>query len=168
MVWLQNARKDDNKRLKHLPQDGRMHLDSLQQPKSLPLQMTTMGMFSIFESLNRTKRSSQDFIHLSLRHVSINTNEIGLNNAHTNYHLGLDMSITRLKWNTCLGYMDGVIIYSNSVKKKISEVEDKLNTLTVSGFAIKMFKYTLYIDKLEHLGDIIFPGKLEIDHLHTD
>lgn len=53
----------------------------------------------------------------------------GLTNATPIFQRALGMVLTKLKWKTCLVYMDDDIIYSNSVEHNIRHVDEIVTTL---------------------------------------
>lgn len=93
--------------------------------------------------------------------------QVGLTNAPATYQCALDMVLTKFKWKTCLNYMNDVIIYSNSVKDNIRHVDDIFTTLAEAGVTLTMNKCTLFTDKVDYLGHVIRPGKIEVYNNHT-
>lgn len=69
--------------------------------------------------------------------------------------------------HTDLIYIDDVIIYSNTMEEHIRCVDEIHKNLSEAGVTLKMNKCTIFSDKLEYLGHIIHPGKLEVDDAHN-
>ncbi len=64
-------------------------------------------------------------------------------------------------------YLDDVIIYSKSIEDHIKHVDEVLTCLREAGITLKISKCTFFSDKIEYLGHIIKPGRLEIDQANT-
>ncbi len=91
----------------------------------------------------------------------------GLTNAPATFQRGLDMVLSKFKWKTCLVYLDDVIIYSKSVEDHIQHVDEVLTALREAGITLKISKCTFFSDKIEYLGHVIKPGRLEVDQANT-
>lgn len=91
----------------------------------------------------------------------------GLTNAPASFQRALDVVLTKYKWETCLVYLDDIIIYSNNVEDHIDHVDEILTSLNQAGITLKIKKCKFFTKTVEYLGHIIMPGKLEIDHAHT-
>lgn len=91
----------------------------------------------------------------------------GLTNAPANFQRGLDMVLSKYKWKTCLVYIDDVIIYSKSVDEHIVHVDEVLTCLSEAGITLKISKCNFFSDKIEYLGHVIKPGRLEVDQANT-
>lgn len=79
----------------------------------------------------------------------------------------MDLILIRYNLNTFLFYLNDFIIYYNSIEYHIRHVEDILQALGDPGVTVKLNKCTLLTDSVEYLGQIIWPGSLEIDSTHT-
>ena len=91
----------------------------------------------------------------------------GLTNAPATFQRALDMILSQFKWKTCLVYIDDVIIYSKTVEEHIHHVDEVLTALGKAGVTLKMKKCTFFSDKVEYLGHVIRPGRLEVDGTNT-
>ncbi len=91
----------------------------------------------------------------------------GLTNAPATFQRGLDMVLSKYKWKTCLVYLDDVIIYSKTVKDHINHVDEVLTCLREAGITLKISKCSFFSDKIEYLGHVIKPGRLEVDEANT-
>ena len=91
----------------------------------------------------------------------------GLTNAPATFQRALDMILSQFKWKTCLVYIDDVIIYSKTVEEHIHHVDEVLTALGKAGVTLKMKNCTSFSDKVEYLGHVIRPGRLEVDGTNT-
>ena len=91
----------------------------------------------------------------------------GLTNAPATFQRGLDMVLSKYKWKTCLVYLDDVIIFSKSVEDHITHVDEVLTCLREAGITLKISKCTFFSDKINYLGHVIRPGRLEVDQANT-
>lgn len=91
----------------------------------------------------------------------------GLTNTPTSFQRALDRIQTRFQWKTFLIYLDHVIIFSNNVEDHIRHVNDVLSCLAQAGVSLSVKKCSFFTKKVEHIGHIITPGKLEVDQANT-
>ena len=91
----------------------------------------------------------------------------GLTNAPATFQRTLDILLSKFKWQSCLVYLDDVIIYSNSVEEHIQHVDAILSALKAAGVSLKLKKCSFFTDKVKYLGHIIRPGTLELDPAST-
>ncbi len=91
----------------------------------------------------------------------------GLTNAPATFQRALDLILTKYKWQTCLVYLDDVIIFSTSVEEHIRHVDEVLSCLSSAGVTLKISKCHFFTTTVEYLGHIIKPGQLEIDQANT-
>ena len=68
---------------------------------------------------------------------------------------------------TCLVYIDNIIIFSKTVDEHIDHVDEILGILRTSGVTLKINKCKFFSDSVEYLGHVIRPGKLEVDGANT-
>ena len=91
----------------------------------------------------------------------------GLTNAPASFQRALDLILTKFKWKTCLIYLDDIIIFSNSIEEHIRHVDEVLQALREAGVTLNIEKSKFFTTKVEYLGHIIKPGKLEVDAANT-
>ena len=63
------------------------------------------------------------------------------------------------RWQSCLIYLDGLIVFSRSTD--LRHVDEVLTLLRRAGITLKLRKCTFFQPKVDYLGHIITPGKLE-------
>ena len=91
----------------------------------------------------------------------------GLTNAPATFQRTLDILLGPYKWNSCLVYLDDVIIFSRDAESHIRHVEQVLNVLKDAGVSLKLKKCSFFGDRVKYLGHVIRPGSLEIDKTVT-
>ena len=62
----------------------------------------------------------------------------GLRNVPASFQRALDMILTRVRWQTCLIYLDDVIISSKDEKKHLEDVNEVLHLLGDAGISLKL------------------------------
>ncbi len=86
----------------------------------------------------------------------------GLTNAPANFQRGLDILLSGVKRQSCLVYLDDVIIYSNSEREHIDDVDQVLGILRRAGLSLKFRKSHFFKKSVNYLGHTIRPRKFEI------
>lgn len=84
-------------------------------------------------------------------------------NAPATFQRVLDTVLAQFRWQTCLCYIDDIIIFSNSEEEHFSHVEENFQTLEKANIKLKLQKCEFFNDKIRYLGYVITPGKLHID-----
>lgn len=64
----------------------------------------------------------------------------GLAKSTASYQRAPDIALTKFQWKICLVYIDDVIIYSDSFKEPITNVDKVMTTFTEAGVTSKMEK----------------------------
>lgn len=88
---------------------------------------------------------------------------IGLTNAPACSKQALYLIVTRFKWKSSLVYLGDVIIFSDTVDDHIRHVDESLATLTDACVTLMINKCHLFQRKVQYLGHMVKPGRLEID-----
>jgi len=91
----------------------------------------------------------------------------GLTNAPAKLQRALDIILSGVKWQSCLIYLDDVIVASNSEKEHIGHVDHVLRLLREAGVTLRLPKCRLFRTTLEYLGHEIKPGRLGVMDAHT-
>ena len=91
----------------------------------------------------------------------------GLTNAPASFQRLLDLVLAKYKWQTCLVYIDDVIVFSKSIADHIKDVDLILQELANAGMTLRLKKCSFFTDRIKYLGHIIRPGRLEIDRAHV-
>lgn len=91
----------------------------------------------------------------------------GLKNAPATFQRALDMILQGYRWQTCLIYIDDVIVFSSTAEQHLTDVDNVLTVLSRAGVSLKFEKFSFFTDTVRYLGHIIRPGALEIDDAHV-
>ncbi len=91
----------------------------------------------------------------------------GLRNAPASFQRALNIILAGFNWQTCLVYIDDIIIYSKTAEAHLKDVESILEALTQAGVSLKFKKCLFFTDSVRYLGHIVRPGTLEIDQSHV-
>lgn len=78
------------------------------------------------------------------------------------------MILTSYKRKTCLVYQDDKIILSWNLDDHIRQVDDFLSTSAKAGVTLEINKCHFFQPRVEYLGHIFRPGKLEIDKTNVE
>ena len=86
----------------------------------------------------------------------------GLRNAPATFQRALDIILSGVRWQTCLIYLDDVIVFSHSHEQHIKDVNQVLTLLGEAGVSLKLKKCEFFQPKVNYLGHVVMPGKLAI------
>jgi len=92
----------------------------------------------------------------------------GLTNAPATFQRALDITLSGLKWQICLVYLDDVISFSANAKKHVKDVDTVLHRLREAGVTLNLEKCTWFSDEVEYLGPIVRPGQLHVHDKNVD
>ena len=91
----------------------------------------------------------------------------GLRNAPATFQRTLDIALSAFKRESCLVYLDDVIVFSRDLKSHFTRVEAILKTLSEAGITLKLAKCRFFTHTVKYLGHVIPPGTLEVDEVAT-
>ena len=86
----------------------------------------------------------------------------GLRNAPATFQRALDIILSGVRWQTCLIYLDDVIIFSKDIETHLKNVDEVLKLLHDAGVTLKLKKCSWFTKKVHYLGHDITPGKLAV------
>lgn len=86
----------------------------------------------------------------------------GLTNAPATFQRIVDIVLGQYKWQTCLVYIDDVIIFSKDVETHIEHVDEILTALGKAGISLKLKKCDFFGTCIKYLGQMVRPDRLEI------
>ena len=95
----------------------------------------------------------------TFRHVRM---LFGLRNAPATFQRVLDIILSGLRWQTCLIYLDDVIVFSKDTNEHVAHVQEVLTLLRSAGMSLNQKKYEFFQPKVDYLGHVITPGKLAV------
>lgn len=79
----------------------------------------------------------------------------GLCNAPATFERMMDNILRGLKWNTCLCYLDDVVVFSADFHTHLSRLEHVLKCLTDAGLQLNLKKCRFGARKLTILGHVV-------------
>ena len=91
----------------------------------------------------------------------------GLTNAPATFQRALDIILFGVKWQSCLVYIDDVIVYSKTHEEHIQHLDDVLGLLRAAGGTLKLRKCRFFRTTVKYLGHEITPGRLGVLQAHT-
>jgi len=91
----------------------------------------------------------------------------GLTNAPATFQWALDIIPSGVKWQSCLIYLDDVIVYSKKEEEQIGHGDYVLRLLREAGVTLRMPKCRFFRTTVEYLGHGIKPGRLGVMDAHT-
>jgi len=86
----------------------------------------------------------------------------GLRNAPATFQRALDIVLSGVRWRSCLIYFDDVIVFSQTVKQHLADVDQVLTLLRNAGVTLKLKKCFFFQPKVYYLGFVITRGKLYV------
>ena len=91
----------------------------------------------------------------------------GLCNAPVTFQRTLDILLARLRWKSCLIYLDDIIVFSRSIEDHFKHLGKILAILKEAGLSLKLKKCNFFTKIIDYLGHVIRPGKLEVAEKNT-
>jgi len=91
----------------------------------------------------------------------------GLTNALATFQRALDINLSGVKWQSCLIYLDDVIVYSETEEEHVGHVHRVLRLLRDAGVTHRLPKCRFFRKTVEYLGHEINPGRLGVMEAHT-
>ncbi len=92
----------------------------------------------------------------------------GLCNAPATYQRTLDILLSGFKWQSCLVYVDDVIVYSRTFEDHLDQVQMILQVLKRAGLSLNVKKCHFFKHSVDYLGHVITPGKLAVATKNTE
>ena len=92
----------------------------------------------------------------------------GLRNAPGTFQRAIDVILAQVRWQYSLVYLDDIVVFSKTGEEHIDHVRSVLSLLADAGVTLKLKKCFFFTDKIDYLGHVIRPGKLQIAEHTTD
>lgn len=92
----------------------------------------------------------------------------GLCNAPETFHITLYILFSAYRRNSCLVYLDDLIIFSDSFEEHVVHVRQILTVLQDAGLSQKLKNFNLFSAIVDYLGHVIRPGKLDVSELNVE
>lgn len=88
-------------------------------------------------------------------HYEFNVMPFGLTNAPATFQRTMDIVLAGLKWQTCLVYLDDIIIFSRDFKTHLANLKSVFNAIQKHQFKLKLDKCHFLMEEVSFLGHII-------------
>ncbi|KAK3086913.1 hypothetical protein FSP39_025347 [Pinctada imbricata] len=103
-------------------------------------------------------------------HFEYTTMPFGLTNAPGTFQKLMELALAGLQWNTCLIYLDDVIIFSRDAKEHLTRLEHVVEKIKQAGLKLKPEKCQMFQEEVIFLGhrvnkDGILPDKSNIQKI---
>ena len=82
----------------------------------------------------------------------------GLTNAPATFQRMMDVLLAGLKWNSCLVYLDDIVVFSKSIEEHLVRLEAVLKCLLSANLKLKLKKCTFLATELKVLGYVVSAG----------
>ena len=92
----------------------------------------------------------------------------GLCNAPATYQRVMNLLLAGLTWQSCLVYIDDILIYSRDFKSHLNDLSIVLERLSEAGFMLKAKKCRFGVERVEYLGHIVTPEGISPDPSKLD
>ena len=79
----------------------------------------------------------------------------GLCGAPASFQLLMEIMLAGLNWETCLVYLDDIIIFSHAFEEHLSRLESVLSRLRTGGLKLKIKKCTFCASEVKYLGHVV-------------
>jgi len=91
----------------------------------------------------------------------------GLTNAPATFQRALDIILSGLEWQSCLIYLDDVIVNCKTEQEHVGHVDRVLRLLRDAGVTLRLPKCRFFRQTVKNLGHEIKPGRLGERDAHT-
>lgn len=81
--------------------------------------------------------------------------------------MALEISLSDVRWQICLVYLGGVIVFSPTISAILEHLKSVLQLLMDAWVSNKFSKCTLFQEKIEYLGNTRMAGKLAAEVVTT-
>jgi hypothetical protein len=86
----------------------------------------------------------------------------GLRNASSTFQRNIDIILSRVKWKTCLVYLDYIIVFSSSFECHLRDVGEILEILRQANVQLKPSKCNPCQEGIVFLGHELSPGRMKM------
>jgi len=92
----------------------------------------------------------------------------GLTNAPTTFQRALDIILSGMTWQTCLVYLDDVIVFSDTAENHLRALDEALTRLGRAGVTLKAKKCQFFQTSVDYLGHIICTGEMRVHNKNLE
>jgi hypothetical protein len=79
----------------------------------------------------------------------------GLSNAPATFQRMMDVLLSGLKWNTCLVYLDDIVVFSKTFSEHLSRLDEVLARIQRANLKLKISKCSFFATSLKVLGYVV-------------
>lgn len=130
----------------------------------------SLGDAMIFYSLDENSRywkaeafeGDRDKTTFATHHETFRFKRISfdLKNAPSMFHWAVDVIIIQVKCQSALVYLRDIIVYCQLSNKHLGHLQNVLSPLRQAGMSIRLHKYFLFTNTVDHLGHVVRLGQL--------
>jgi len=91
----------------------------------------------------------------------------GLTNAPATFQRALDIILSGVKWQSCMVYLDDVIVYSKTPEAHVQRLDEVLGLLRAAGVTLKLLKCRFFRTTVENLVHEITLGRFGVLQAHS-
>ncbi|XP_052820489.1 uncharacterized protein LOC128246339 [Mya arenaria] len=88
-------------------------------------------------------------------HFEMTRMTFGLNNSASTFQRTMEIALQGLQWETCLVYIDDIIVYGTTFEQHIHRVEQVLDRMQQAGLKLKHEKCNMLQHKVLFLGHVV-------------
>jgi len=92
-----------------------------------------------------------------------NVMPFGLCNAPATFQRAMDMALAGMKWQSCLVYIDDIIVFSPTFEKHLKDLEELFDRLLKVDLVLKASKCFFCKKSVEYLGHVVSKDGVEVD-----
>lgn len=89
-------------------------------------------------------------------------------NAPALFQRAMDMILAAVKWQTCLIYVDDVIVFFKTAEQHLDKVAEVLDLLAAARVTLKSTKCHFFQKEVEYFGHMVTPGRVAVNTKDTD
>jgi len=92
----------------------------------------------------------------------------GLTNAPATFQRALDIIMSGMTWQSCLVYLDDVIVFSATPEDHLAALDEVLTRLGRAGVTLKAKKCRFFQASVVYLGHVISPGEMRVHNKNLE
>ncbi len=91
----------------------------------------------------------------------------GFTNVPVTFQRTIDIILARLKWQSCLVYIDDIVL-SSTFGERLRHVAEILGELRAARLSLKLKKCAFFDSSVHYIGHTLRPGSLQVANRNTD
>ena len=88
-------------------------------------------------------------------HFEMVSMPMGLSNAPQAFTRLMELALAGLQWNTCVIYLDDVIVFGKTIEEHLSRLDEVLDRFREHGLKLKSKKCEFFQEKVQFLGYVV-------------